>query len=63
MNRFNNKRNKLTEPNSITGSLSVNPEGDPRKHNNEDARNVDLDKEVAGVALQVKVYLKQGELS
>ena len=44
----------LTECDSGAGGLVVDPEGDPREHDDEDGGKVGLEHEVANVPLQLE---------
>lgn len=48
---------------AVAGGLAVDPEGHPREDHDEDAGDVDLDEEVAGVALEVEGDLQYRKFS
>lgn len=49
----------VTEADAVAGGFSIEPEGNPRQDDDEDARNVDLDEEVALLPPHVETHLQR----
>lgn len=57
---YPNNTHFLTEANPIAGCFPVDPEGHPRKNDDQDAGYIHLDQEVAGASGQVEVDSQGG---